>query len=85
MSRTAAKGKTHRKTGEVLKEGLISRESMNTVIHANHVELRGADVDEAPAAYKRLIEVLQYQGPTIKILHTLKPLGVAMASPIKRF
>jgi len=43
------------------------------------VELRGADVDEAPQAYKRLDEVLPQQGDTIRILHTLRPIGVVMA------
>ena len=43
------------------------------------VELRGAGTDESPHAYKRLPEVLAYHDPTIRILHTLKPLGVAMA------
>ena len=43
------------------------------------IELRGAAADEAPLAYKRLAEVLEQQGPTINILHNLRPLGVAMA------
>ena len=30
-------------------------------------------------AYKNLEEVLSYQGETIKVLHRLKPIGVAMA------
>jgi tRNA-splicing ligase RtcB (3'-phosphate/5'-hydroxy nucleic acid ligase) len=44
------------------------------------IELRGGAADEAPAAYKRLDEVLAQQGPTIQVTHTLRPLGVAMAS-----
>jgi tRNA-splicing ligase RtcB len=43
------------------------------------IELRGGDVDEAPQAYRRLPEVLAAHAGTIRILHTLKPLGVAMA------
>lgn len=77
MSRTAATGKN--KWGKVRGEGLISSEAMFAWIHDKGVELRGADVDEAPQAYKRLHEVLPEQGPTIRILHTLRPLGVAMA------
>jgi tRNA-splicing ligase RtcB len=43
------------------------------------VELGGAGVDESPDCYKRLPEVLAEHGNSIRILHTLKPLGVAMA------
>lgn len=43
------------------------------------IELRGAAADEAPPAYKRLGEVLAAHGDTIKVLHHLKPIGVAMA------
>ena len=77
MSRTAASGKN--KWGKTKGEGLISRESMMEWVRAKGVELRGADVDEAPQAYKRLADVLPQQGKTIKILHTLRPIGVAMA------
>ena len=46
----------------------------------NHkIELRGAGADEAPECYKKLDEVLNYMGDTIKILHKLEPIGVAMA------
>lgn len=45
------------------------------------VELRGADADEAAPAYKRLDAVLAAHGDTIRILHTLRPIGVAMAGP----
>ena len=43
------------------------------------VELRGAGTDEAPQVYKRLPEVLEHHRSSIRILHTLTPLGVAMA------
>jgi hypothetical protein len=46
------------------------------------IELRGAGVDESPHCYKRLAEVLgEHHGSngSIKTLHTLRPLGVAMA------
>jgi tRNA-splicing ligase RtcB len=77
MSRTAATGKS--RWGKKKGEGLISREAMLKWIKDKGVELRGADVDEAPQAYKRLAEVLPQQGATIRILHTLRPIGVAMA------
>ncbi len=77
MSRTAASGKN--KCGKRKGEGLISRSAMMAWVREKGVELRGADVDEAPQVYKRLAEVLPQQGPTIKVLHTLRPIGVAMA------
>ena len=43
------------------------------------VELRGAGTDESPHCYKRLPTVLKYHANTINIVHTLKPIGVAMA------
>ena len=43
------------------------------------VQLRGAGTDESPHCYKRLPEVLEYHAASIRVLHTLHPLGVAMA------
>ena len=48
MSRTAAKGKINRKTGEVIKAGAISHDMMMDWVRGAGVELRGADTDEAP-------------------------------------
>lgn len=79
MSRTAARGKINRKTGQVISPGLVSRAMMMAWIREQGVELRGAGADESPHCYKRLPEVLAHHGPTIRILHTLRPLGVAMA------
>ncbi len=79
MSRTAARGKINRRTGRVLSPGSISREMMMEWIKKQGVELRGAGTDESPHCYKRLPEVLEHHKPTIKILHVLKPIGVAMA------
>jgi len=78
MGRTAAKGKRD-KRGNITKPGLISRDSMQDWIKAKGVELRGADVDEAPQAYKRIKDVLEAHKETIEILHTLNPIGVAMS------
>lgn len=44
-----------------------------------NIELRGAGADESPECYKNLSEVLRYQGDTVKIVHNLRPIGVAMA------
>lgn len=79
MSRNAARGKINRKTGKVITPGAISREMMMEWVRRQGVELRGAGTDESPHCYKRLPEVLGFHAPTIRILHTLKPIGVAMA------
>jgi tRNA-splicing ligase RtcB (3'-phosphate/5'-hydroxy nucleic acid ligase) len=79
MSRTAARGKINRKTGEVVAPGCVSREMMMGWIRERGVELRGAGTDESPHCYKRLSEVLAHHQNSIRILHTLQPLGVAMA------
>ena len=80
MSRNAARGKIDRKTNKVLSTGVISREMMMDWITPLGVELRGAGTDESPHCYKRLPQVLQYHQSTVKIRHTLKPMGVAMSS-----
>ena len=79
MSRTEAAGKSRWIAGTKtrISNGKISHEMMREA--TSHIELRGAGLDEAPQAYKRLPEVLAAQGETIKIIHTLTPLGVAMA------
>lgn len=79
MSRTEAKGKTNRKTGEIIKPGRVSEEIMYEWLRTKSVTLRGGDLDEAPQAYKRIDEVIAYHADTIDIIHTLKPIGVAMA------
>lgn len=79
LSRTAAAGKRDRKTGRVLKPGAISEEMMRTWLDDKRVILRGGGLDEAPQAYRRLPDVLAAQGPTIEIVHTLRPLVVVMA------
>jgi tRNA-splicing ligase RtcB len=87
MSRTQAAGKKRWKRvveGEPkrlvqTKEGCVSKEMMIDWVNNFGVELRGAGTDESPHCYKRLHEVLAYHSRTIKILHTLKPIGVAMA------
>lgn len=79
MSRTAAKGKYSRKKRKMIKPGLISEAEMHRWLKNEGVTLRGGDVDEAPQAYRRLSDVLIYHEETIEVLHTLTPMGVAMA------
>ncbi len=65
----------------IRKGGAITREQMNEWVTDIGVVLRGADTDEAPQAYKRLKEVLMLHDDALRILHVLKPIGVAMAGP----
>lgn len=79
LGRKQATGVTDRKTGVVKREGLIKPEMMLEWMNRSNVVLRGGGVDESPHCYKRLPEVLAAHGDTIRVLHTLTPLGVAMA------
>lgn len=80
MGRTAAKGKTDRRTGKQLTTGLVNRVEHDAWIKRVGVEVRGSGLDESPYAYKRIESVLDAHKDTIKILHTLTPIGVCMAS-----
>lgn len=77
MGRMEAKGKT--KNGVVIRAGKVTQEMMDGWLRRANVELRGAGLDESPDCYKRLPEVLAEHGESIRILHTLTPVGVAMA------
>ena len=79
MGRRDATGITDRKTGEIKRAAKVTRQMMDDQISAAKVELRGAGVDESPHCYKRLNEVLYAHSSTVRILHTLTPVGVAMA------
>jgi tRNA-splicing ligase RtcB len=81
MSRTAARGKFVRdESGKKQRQpGLVRHDEMMKWVHDKGVCLRGADLDEAPQAYRRLPDVLKEHEGTIRILHTLRPIGVAMA------
>lgn len=80
MSRTAARGKFERVGNKrIRRDGLVRHDEMMRWVADRGVELRGGDVDEAPQAYRRLPEVLAAHAGTIRVLHTLRPLGVAMA------
>lgn len=68
-----------RKVREQVKAGEIDWTAAKADLAAKGIELRGAAADEAPGAYKRLDAVLAAHADTIRILHTLTPLGVAMA------
>ena len=77
MSRTAALGK--RRKGKLVTAGRVSPEMMKKWVDERGVVLRGGGVDESPQVYRRLPKVLDAQGPTVEVLHTLRPLIVMMA------
>lgn len=78
MSRTEAAGKKKGFKGK-RQGGKVTRKMMLDWINEQGVELRGAGTDESPHCYKRLPEVLEHHKDTIRVLHTLRPIGVAMA------
>lgn len=81
MSRTAAAGKWKGwgARRHQVSRGAISQGMMDEWVSGAGVTLRGAGVDESPHCYKRLPDVLAAHGDTIRVLHTLTPVGVAMA------
>lgn len=85
MSRTQAAGKRRwvreggRKVLRTVKEGQISRAMMQERVKAAGVELRGAGTDESPHVYRPLREVLAAHANAVRVVHTLRPMGVAMA------
>lgn len=86
MSRTQAAGKFKRvkRDGVWVKiqkqRGEINFDTVQQELRTKRIELRGGAADEAPAAYKRLPEVLAATQGTVNVLHTLTPIGVAMAA-----
>jgi tRNA-splicing ligase RtcB len=81
MSRTQAGGKYKGwgKRRRLVQPGSVSPEMMRAWVEEKGVTLRGGGLDESPHAYRRLPEVLEAQGDTIEVLHTLRPLIVCMA------
>jgi tRNA-splicing ligase RtcB len=64
---------------EQVRPGKIDFAQVRTGLDGRGIELRGGAADEAPEAYKRLDDVLDAHADTIRIKHTLTPIGVAMA------
>lgn len=60
-------------------EGEIDWSATTADLDAKGIVLRGGAADEAPGAYKRLSEVLAYHADSVRVLHRLRPIGVAMA------
>lgn len=79
MSRTEARGKVHRKTGEVISAPKVDRGEWMAWLADKGVTVIGGDLDEAPQAYRRLTDVLAAHEGTVEICHVLRPRGVIMA------
>jgi tRNA-splicing ligase RtcB len=64
---------------EQIRPGLVDWPAVQDRLRKQGIVLVGGGADEAPEVYKRLPEVLAAHGDTIRVKHTLRPLGVAMA------
>jgi len=70
--------------GRLMSRGQARKEidwesARNAIYKEKGIHIRGGGADEAPMAYKRLSEVLEYHRESVHILHDLRPIGVAMA------
>lgn len=80
MSRTQAAGKWGKVNGRrVRMGGAVDWDAVQREMREAQIVLRGSGADEAPQAYKRLSDVLETHADTIRVLHQLTPIGVAMA------
>jgi tRNA-splicing ligase RtcB (3'-phosphate/5'-hydroxy nucleic acid ligase) len=90
MSRTQAAGRIRRRkhvdahgrkvwVEEQIKPGVVDWPAVQARLREQGIVLVGGGADEAPEVYKRLPDVLAAHGDTIRVKHTLRPLGVAMA------
>jgi tRNA-splicing ligase RtcB len=64
---------------EQVKPGLVDWQAVQERLRKQGIVLVGGGADEAPEVYKRLPDVLAAHAGSIRVKHTLKPLGVAMA------
>ena len=65
--------------GERIRDGKVNWPLAKQAVQDAGIVLRGGGADEAPEVYKRLPEVLAAHGDTVRVVHTLSPIGVAMA------
>ncbi len=87
LSRRQAAGKrrwvrdkrTGRRVAKTISPGVIDWDAAKGELQERGIELRGGGADEAPGVYERLDDVLAAHEGSIRIRHTLRPLGVAMA------
>jgi tRNA-splicing ligase RtcB (3'-phosphate/5'-hydroxy nucleic acid ligase) len=64
-----------------LKPGVVDWPAVQERLRRKGIVLIGGAADEAPEVYKRLPDVLAAHAGSIRVQHTLHPLGVAMAGP----
>jgi tRNA-splicing ligase RtcB (3'-phosphate/5'-hydroxy nucleic acid ligase) len=64
---------------EQIKRGKVDWPAVQARLREQGIVLVGGGADEAPEVYKRLPDVLDAHAGTIRVKHTLRPLGVAMA------
>jgi tRNA-splicing ligase RtcB len=64
---------------EQVKPGVVDWHAVQARLAAQGIVVLGGGADEAPEVYKRLPKVLAAHGDSIRVKHTLRPLGVAMA------
>ncbi len=62
-----------------LSPGAVDWPAVQQRLRRQGIVLVGGGADEAPEVYKRLPDVLAAHAGTIRVKHTLRPLGVAMA------
>jgi tRNA-splicing ligase RtcB len=82
MSRAEARGRFVKdpQTGKRMRQpGRVRHDAMQAWLRERGVTLSGADLDEAPQAYRRLPDVLAHHAGTIAVEHTLRPFAVVMA------
>jgi tRNA-splicing ligase RtcB (3'-phosphate/5'-hydroxy nucleic acid ligase) len=64
---------------EQIQPGVVDWPAVQARLREQGIVLVGGGADEAPEVYKRLPDVLDAHAGSIRVKHTLRPLGVAMA------
>jgi tRNA-splicing ligase RtcB len=64
---------------EQVRPGVVDWPAVQARLREQDIVLVGGGADEAPEVYKRLPDVLAAHAGSIRVTHTLRPLGVAMA------
>ena len=67
------------RTEELVRPGRVDWDAVRAGPREQGVVLIGGGADEAPEDYERLPDVLPAHAGSIRVRHTLRPLGVAMA------
>jgi tRNA-splicing ligase RtcB len=66
-------------TPERVSPGQVDWPAVQARLRRQGIVLVGGGADEAPEVYKRLPDVLAAHAGSVRVKHTLRPLGVAMA------